>query len=293
MSLVTDHEEFVPARDVLSQNGIGVDDVVIRREFSLVSGAAKFTPGRLVEIEVRSAATWAMPDEQRKPIEIHLRASVEQAIPDSDLRVVWAKPIDIEWIVMCSAIQDKVYRDWHRRRIDDDAFEAATDRFHDLHDRVWDRFEDWRPLVPELEAILTEARRHPAPQRELPPLPDGKVDVGEVVSLFRRILDGSVVPELVSPKSGWRDLYHGIGEFTADGWTIHAFKRNEGVKYVQTAIAPDRRTGNFDFFYSREGGPIDLLEDDEQDRLDDIIEALPAAERVVADDTPRLHGPAQ
>jgi hypothetical protein len=104
------------------------------------------------------------------------------------------------------------------------------------------------------------------------------VAVGEVVAVLRRILSGDAVPKLVSPKSGWKHLIHSIGEFAVDGWTIHAFKRNEGVKYVDKAVAPDGRTGNFDLFSSREGEPIDLLEDDEQDRLDAIIEALPPVE---------------
>ena len=280
MSLVTDHKEFAPVRDVLSAFGIDSDDIVIQREFSLVPGAAETKIGRRIEVEIRDAATWAMAGEQRKPIEDRLRATVESIVSGADLHIVWCRPVDIEWVVACTGVQDKLYRDWHRRRIDDDAFRAALDRFHELHDRVWNRFEEWRPLMPELNAILEEARRHPAPQLELPPLPKGAVAVGEVVAVLRRILSGDAVPRLVSPKSGWKHLFHSIGEFAVDGWTIHAFKRNEGVKYVDKAIAPDGRTGNFDFFASREGGPIDLLEDDEQDRLDVIIEALAPVEQV-------------
>ena len=278
MSLVTNHKEFAPVRDALAAFGIDSGDVVVRRELSFVPGAAKFKIGCRIDIEIRSATTWAMTEEQRKPVEDRLRDTVGHIVSEVDLRIVWCQPVDIEWVVACTTTRDKLYRDWHRRRIDDDAFHAAQDRFHELHDRVWNRFEKWHPLMPEIDAILEEARRHPAPRTELPPLPKGAVAVEEVVAVLRRILSGEAVPQLVSPKSGWKHLFHSIGEFTADGWAIHAFKRNEGVKYVDRAIAPDGRAGNFDFFASREGGPIDLLEDDEQDRLDAIIEALPPVE---------------
>jgi hypothetical protein len=282
MSLVTNHKEFAPVRDALAAFGIDSGDVVIQRELSLVPGASEFKIGRHIDIEIRSAAAWAMTEEQRKPIEASLREAVETIAPEADLRIAWCRPVDIEWVMASLNVRDMLSRDWHRRRIDDDAFHTALDRLEELHDRVWNRFEEWRPLMPELDAILEEARRHPAPRTELPPLPKGAVAVEEVVAMLRRILSGDAVPRLVSPKSGWKHLFHSIGEFTADGWTIHAFKRNEGVKYVDKAVAPDGRTGNFDLFASREGGPIDLLEDDEQDRLDEIIEALPPVEASVA-----------
>ncbi len=278
MALVTNHKEFAPVRDALAAFGIDCGDVVIQRELSLVPGAAEFKIGRRVEIDIRNAASWAMTEEQRKPVEDRLRDTVVRILSEADLRIAWCRPVDIEWVVACLNLRDRLSRDWHRRRIDDDAFHAAQDRLQELHDRVWDRFEEWRPLMPELDTILEEARRHPQALTELPPLPKGGVAVAEVVAVLRRILSGDAVPRLVSPKSGWKHLFHSIGEFTADGWTIHAFKRNEGVKYVDKAVSPDGRTGNFDFFASREGGPIDLLEDDEQDRLDVIIEGLPPVE---------------
>jgi hypothetical protein len=279
MSLVTDHKEFAPVHDVLSALGIDCGDVVIQRELGLVPGAAKFEIGRRIDIEIRSAVAWTMAKEQRRPVEDRLRDTVGHIVSGADLRIAWCRPVDIEWVMACVALQDKLYRDWHRRRIDDDAFHVALDRFHELHDHVWNRFGDWRPLMPEFDAILEEARKHPAPRAELPPLPKGAVGVDEVVAVLRRILSGDAVPQLVSPKSGWKHLFHSIGVVAVDGWIIHAFKRNEGVKHVDKAIAPDGRTGNFDLFEAREGNPLDLLEDDEQDRLDGIIENMPPVDR--------------
>ena len=254
MSLVTNHKEFAPVRDVLSAVGIDSSDVVVQRELGFVPGAAKFKSGRRIDIEIRSATTWVMTEEQRKPVEDRLRDTVGRIVSEADLRIAWCRPVDIEWVMACLNLRDRLSRDWHRRRIGDDAFHVAQDRFQELHDRVWDRFEEWRPLMPELDAILEEARRHPPALAELPPLPKGAVAVAEVVAVLRHILSGDAVPRLVSPKSGWKHLFHSIGEFTVDGWTIHAFKRNEGIKYVDKAIAPDGRTGNFDFFESGKVG---------------------------------------
>jgi hypothetical protein len=59
-----------------------------------------------------------------------------------------------------------------------------------------------------------------------------------------------------------------------DGWSIEAFKRNFGMKYVQEVRAPDGRTGDYQSFAAREGNPFSLLEDDEQDAICEILERL-------------------
>jgi hypothetical protein len=56
------------------------------------------------------------------------------------------------------------------------------------------------------------------------------------------------------------------------GWQLTAFKRSYGIKYLDCAVAPDDRVGSYDSWSAREGNPVHLLTDDEQDRLDDIIE---------------------
>jgi hypothetical protein len=103
-------------------------------------------------------------------------------------------------------------------------------------------------------------------------LPLGQVDVAKVMDVLRRIASGSARPQVVSPADGWKRLYHGIGEFIVDGWSIQAFKCNFGMKYVQEARAPDGRTGDYESFAAREGNPFSLLEDDEQDAISEILE---------------------
>lgn len=70
-----------------------------------------------------------------------------------------------------------------------------------------------------------------------------------------------------------KHLWHGVGDFEVDGWTIEAWKRNCGMKYVHSARAPDGRTSNYKHFKAREGNPFSLLEDAEQDAICDVLES--------------------
>ncbi|WP_027526725.1 hypothetical protein [Bradyrhizobium sp. Ec3.3] len=71
------------------------------------------------------------------------------------------------------------------------------------------------------------------------------------MAVLRRAADGSTRPQIVQPANGWKHLYHGVGEFRVDGWTMEAFKRSFGMKYVQEARAPDGRTGSYESFAAR------------------------------------------
>jgi Tat protein secretion system quality control protein TatD with DNase activity len=57
-----------------------------------------------------------------------------------------------------------------------------------------------------------------------------------------------------------------------DGWKLIAFKRSRGIQYLDRAVAPDGRVGTYDAWSEREDNPVYMLSDDEQDRLDDVIE---------------------
>lgn len=92
--------------------------------------------------------------------------------------------------------------------------------------------------------------------------------------MLRLVANGSARPEAIFPVRGWKHLYHGIGEFRVDGWSIEAFKRNFGMKYVQAARSPDGRAGAYETFHAREGDPFSLLEDDEQDAICEVLEVL-------------------
>ena len=90
--------------------------------------------------------------------------------------------------------------------------------------------------------------------------------------MLRLVANGSARPEVIFPVHGWKHLHHGTGEFRVDGWSIQAFKRNFGMKYVQEARAPDGRTGNYETFAAREGNPFSLLEDSEQSAICGLLE---------------------
>jgi hypothetical protein len=215
---------------------------------------------------------------ERLCVRIGLEAKLRAAAPPEwngpDLVILWRRPVAGEWAAAWLDAIDKLWREWRRRRIADDAFEDAREALSVLHRRVWDEAEDHGPLLPKIGEILAEARRHPPPARQFPPLPPGQVDVAEVMDVLRRIASGSARPQVVFPAKGWKHLWHGVGEFTLDGWSIEAFKRNFGMKYVQEVRAPDGRTGDYETFAAREGNPFSLLDDDEQDAICEILERL-------------------
>lgn len=72
----------------------------------------------------------------------------------------------------------------------------------------------------------------------------------------------------------WATVLHCYGQFAIDGWKLTAFKRSYGIKYLDQAVAPDGRGGTYDSWDAREGNPVHLLSDDEQDRLDALIEGI-------------------
>jgi hypothetical protein len=230
--------------------------------------------GPHVKIEIRDADTWAMNEFERIGLEAKLRAAVPPTWNGLDLVIVWRRPVAGEWAAAWLDAIDRLWREWHRRRITDDPFEDAREALSVLHRRVWDEAEDHGPLLPRIPEILAEARRHPRAVRQFPPLPPGQVDVAEVMNVLRRIATGSARPQVVFPAKGWKHVWHGIGEFTVDGWSIEAFRRNFGMKYVQAARGSDGRTGDYQSFASSEDNSFSLLEDDEQDAICEILERL-------------------
>ncbi|MDH2386407.1 hypothetical protein [Bradyrhizobium sp. CER78] len=274
MGLVTDHAEWKAVLAALESAGIPAAAATIMQEQRWDQQALRYFIGPHVEIEIRDARTWAMNEPDRIELEARLRAAAPPEWNGPHLVVAWRRPVAGKWGAAWLDAIDRLWRDWRRRRIADDAFHDSLDALSELHRRVWYEAEGQGPLLPEIAEILAKARRHPPAARQFPPLPPGQVDVAEVVDILRRIASGSARPEVVSPKDGWKLLYHGIGEFTVDGWSIQSFKRNFGMKYVQEARAPDGRTGDYPSFAAREGNPFSLLEDDEQDAICEILEGL-------------------
>jgi len=261
MGLVTDHAQWKPVLDALESEGIPASAARIQQEHRWDQQAVRYFMGPHVKIEVRDPCTWAMNESDRIGLEAKLRTAAPPEWNGPDLVIHFCRPVAGERATDWLGAIDKLWRDWRRRRIADDAFDDAREALSILHRRVWDEAADHGPLLPKIGGILAEARRHPPAVRQFPPLLAGQVDVAEVMHLMRLIVSGSARPEVIFPATGWKHLSHGLGEFTVDGWSIQAFKRNFGMKYVQVARSPDGRTGDYETFAAREGNPFSLLED--------------------------------
>lgn len=172
-----------------------------------------------------------------------------------------------------SDVVGKLYRDAHRRLIDPDAFEAAFDRAIEvLHASNAGKIKR-EEATTRMLAIHAEALRHPPPQHEIAALGADEVGVHEAMQLLRRAIAGESHIELEYP---WAEVFHCYGQFVIEGWKLTAFKRNYGIKYLDAALSPDGRMGTYALWQAREGNPVHLLSDEEQDRLDELIEGVDA-----------------
>ncbi|TQF32973.1 hypothetical protein [Bradyrhizobium sp. UNPA324] len=168
-------------------------------------------------------------------------------------------------------VVSKLYRDAHRRLIDPDAFEAAFDQAIEVLRASNAGKIEREEATTRMLAIHAEALRHPPPPREIPPLRADEVGVHEAMALLRRAIAGESHIELEHP---WAEVFHSFGQFTIEGWKLTAFKRNRGIKYLDAALSPDGHMGTYVSWQAREGNPVHLLSDEEQDRLDELIEGI-------------------
>lgn len=149
-------------------------------------------------------------------------------------------------------IIDRIWRDWHRRRIDHTAFNVAfRTAIAVLRERNNERISA-EAAVAQLQAIHTEALRHPVPPAVLPPLRPDEVGMEEVMAALRRVI---AVEAEVIVEQPWTEVRHTCGLFEINGWKFSAFKRGYGVKYINEVTAPDGRRGTIDSFDRREGMP--------------------------------------
>jgi hypothetical protein len=158
---------------------------------------------------------------------------------------------------------DRMWRDMHRRLIDTDYFvNQAFDRAIAILGKS-NRGELTREETEEqMFAVHSEALHHPPPEREIPGLPADQVGVGEVMAVLRRAIRGDSSILVDRP---WREFFHGLGDFEIDGWKMRGFKRSDGIKYLDRAVSADGRVGTYESWEEREGNPILLLADREQD----------------------------
>jgi len=164
-----------------------------------------------------------------------------------------------------------MWRDVYRQTIDVDfftqnVFKRSTDILRLKNNGEIDELTASARML----ALHSEALGRPPPAREIPPLPTGEVGVDEVMTLLRRAIAGEA---RILVRQQWKDVWHTEGEFEIDGWRLSGFKRIYGIKSMIEATAPDGRRGTHESWNAREGNPIHLLSDDEQDALNDLMEA--------------------
>ncbi len=111
--------------------------------------------------------------------------------------------------------------------------------------------------------------------------PEQKPDLipgAELAELFRRALRGEV--KVFTVGASWTEIYASIVEVRIDGYKLVIFNDCNQFDYVDHAIAPDGREGDFDDWFFSDTDPVQMLTDDEQTRLETLMEAAP----VVAED---------
>jgi hypothetical protein len=106
---------------------------------------------------------------------------------------------------------------------------------------------------------------------------EGKIPGQEIAELFRRALRGEA--KIFTVGASWTDIYASNVEVRIDGYKLVIFNDCNQVDYVDHAIAPDGREADFDDWWFVQEEPVDLLTDDEQTRLETLMEEAP----VIAD----------
>jgi hypothetical protein len=100
----------------------------------------------------------------------------------------------------------------------------------------------------------------------------------EIAELFRRALRGEA--KIFTVGSSWTEIYAANVEVRIDGYKLAIFNDCNQVDYVDSATAPDGRIADFDDWWIGKDDPVDLLTDEEQDRLETLMEAA----EVIAED---------
>lgn len=200
--------------------------------------------------------------------------------PPQGARPAWGTTLDDLYGPAAAALA-RLHRwldaEWRRNRISTEAFKAGNARLRDLTSLALDGNRPAQEIEGEIGRISTEILAMPKPApRLLPPLPKHEVAGDEVVALYRRVLVGEAEARMLAPPIRWSDLWQAEGEIRIEGWTLRLAVRESGVSYTAAATAPDGRHSDYEAFEAREGDPYALLEDDEQRRMDALVDRLEA-----------------
>jgi len=106
---------------------------------------------------------------------------------------------------------------------------------------------------------------------ELNPIPGE-----EIAELFRKAIRREV--KVAAIGQSWNDVYAGDVRFRIGDYTLNIFNDCDELDYVDSAIAPDGRTGDFDDWWKSRTEPVSLLTEEEQSQLEYRLESAPVAD---------------
>jgi hypothetical protein len=92
----------------------------------------------------------------------------------------------------------------------------------------------------------------------------------ELAELFRKAIRHEV--KIAAIGNSWKDVYAGDVRFRIGEYTVTIFNDCNELDYVDSAIAPDGREGDFDAWYNAGVEPVSLLTDVEHLLLENLLE---------------------
>lgn len=95
----------------------------------------------------------------------------------------------------------------------------------------------------------------------------------EIAELFRKAIRREV--KIVAVGTSWNEVYAGDAKLRIGDYEVVIFNDCNELDYVDSAIAPDGRTGNFDEWDNSNTDPVALLTDAEQSQLQHRLESAP------------------
>lgn len=96
----------------------------------------------------------------------------------------------------------------------------------------------------------------------------------EITELFRKVIRGEV--EVVCVGCSWDEVWCGDASVRIDGYEITIFNDCGELDYVDSVMAPDGRTGDFDGWIGDD--PVGLLSPEEAGKMEDILESAKVVE---------------
>jgi hypothetical protein len=111
---------------------------------------------------------------------------------------------------------------------------------------------------------------------DVPQWPANEVTGPELVELFRKAIRREV--KVVALGASWKQVYAGDVRFRIGDYTVTIFNDCNELDYVDSAIAPDGREGDFEAWANQNLEPVSLLTELEYQQLENLLERAPVEE---------------